>query len=170
MEVEYRVSAGKKVRLITESVILMFALFTVIIPYLIWMQEGMSFSFYLVIALMIAIYIPVLIIAWAGTPQKYIVSDEGIRIKRPIGDIFIPIDKIDDVEEKDFKFTKTIRVFGNGGLFGITGRFWTKEDGTMYFYGRNSNYVMVHADKKYVLSPDDRFQFINHVRKLIERR
>ncbi len=170
MEVEYRVSAGKGVRAITDSIILMFVLFIIVIPYLIWMQRGICFEFYLVLILMLAIYLPVVIIAWAYTPQRYVVSEEGIAIKRPAGDVFIPLESIRFVEERDFKRTRTIRVMGNGGLFGITGRFWTKQDGTMYFYARNSNYVLIEADKKYVLSPDERFQFINHMRKLMERR
>ncbi len=166
----YQITPGRFVKVTIALVILLFTVFSIIIPYFIYLDEGVGWTLYITTAILLATYIPILLLAWAYSPQKYILSEKGITIKRPIKPIFIPVEKIRKVEEKDFKSYKLIRKWRNGGLFSITGSFWSKEEGTMHFYAKNGNYVMIHADKKYVLSPDDRFQFVNQLEKYMERR
>lgn len=170
LETEYSVTAGRFVRGMTYFVIILFLALLIIIPYFIYLDEGLGAAFYATLAILLAVYIPLLILSWAFSPSKYIVSEEGVKIERPLRPLFIPMETIKKVEEKDFRNYKLIRKFGNGGLFSQTGSFWNKKEGTMYFYAKNSNYVMIYADKKYVLSPDERFQFINHLRKYMREK
>ncbi len=167
MEREYSVTADRYVKSVTIGVIALLASFFVLIPLYIYVKKGNFSDIYYVIALMLALYIPIILGAWAYSPQKYIVSDKEIIIKRPLKSIEIPVERISRIEKSDLNAMRALRLFGNGGLFSITGRFWSKELGTMYFYAKNRNYVLIHADKLYVLSPDKRDEFIEHLRGLM---
>ena len=107
---------------------------------------------------------------WAYSPQKYITSEHEVKIVRPVSPITIQIAQVTEVEEKDINVFKTIRVLGNGGLFAFTGTFYNKADGKFWMYTKNTNYVMLHTkDKKYVLSPDDKEQFIIELKNKLAR-
>ena len=168
-EIEYKVSSGKTVKRITFFVVILFIGLGVGIPASMYLAEGITPVFLITTILTLVIYISILGGAWAFSPHSYSVSEKAIKINRPIMSFSIPINTITDIEERDFKFTQMRKKMGNNGLFSITGSFSIKGDGTVWFYAKNSNYVMIHADKKYVLSPDDRFMFVNQINKHIDR-
>ncbi|MDP6156708.1 MAG: PH domain-containing protein [Candidatus Thermoplasmatota archaeon] len=169
LEIEYKVSSGKIVKRITYFVVILFIFLGVGIPASIYLADGLSPVFLFTTVLMSVIYVSILAGSWAFSPRTYSVSEKTLKIKRPIKSITIPINTITSIEERDFKFTQLRKKMGNSGLFSIIGSFSIKGDGTVWFYAKNSNYVMIHADKKYVLSPDDRFMFMNQISKHIER-
>jgi len=169
-EIEYKVSSGKIVKRITFFVVILFIFLGVGIPALLYFIEGFTQVFLLTTALTLVIYASILGGVWAFSVQSYSISEKAITINRPIKSFTIPVNTITSIEERDFKFGKLRKKMGNNGLFSFTGSFYTKEDGTMWFYAKNANYVLIHADKKYVLSPDDRFMFMNQIKKYIDRR
>ncbi|UCH89889.1 MAG: hypothetical protein JSV49_04395 [Thermoplasmata archaeon] len=166
---DYTVTPNKFVTGITWFVIIMFLVMATIIPVVIYITERHLLATFGFIALILSVFIPTLLLSWAYSPQKYEVTDEKITIVRPRNPIVIPLAKIIKVEPKDFKAHKLMRKWGNGGLFSITGKFWSKSEGNFWCYGKNDNYVMLHADKKWVVTPDDKEIFIQDVRSKVER-
>ena len=109
-----------------------------------------------------------LIVLWSFLwhVQSYEVTNGGIEIKRPIGPVLISFRSINytkRVENDDLGII--IRTFGNGGIFGFNGIFRSSIQGKITFYGtQQRNYVIVETDlKKYVLTPDEPFEFVKSV-------
>lgn len=72
-------------------------------------------------------------------PLYIIAYDDGIGIRTLLRTIRIPYEKIDHIERIDeqsplFGVTKTIRLFGVGGVFGYIGWFRTRGVGTFRSY------------------------------------
>ncbi len=98
------------------------------------------------------------------------VDKEKIIVRRPAKDLILNIREIKNA----FLVTKesmrwTIRTFGNGGLFGYTGKFYNNTYGNMTWYAtRRNNYtILVTVDEeKIVLTPDD-IEMVEKIRKWI---
>ena len=73
------------------------------------------------------------------------------------------------MEDRVINPLRTIRLWANGGLFSLSGIFYNKTDGKFLMYAKNEKYVMIYADKKYVLSPDEKEQFIIEVENKLEK-
>lgn len=169
-ETEFKVTPNNLVKGMTWGIGLLFLCMTIIIPFLLYSfaPEEEFISIILLILFTVTFSIS-LIGAWVYSPQTYFVSDKNIRIQRPINSISIPVHKIKKIEPFKFNVFKTIRKWGNSGIFSITGLLYTKEHGDFWVYAKNDNYVMIYADKKYVLSPDDKELFIQTVTSRIEK-
>ena len=170
-ETEFKVTPSTLVKGVTWGILLLFICMTILIPSSIYLfEEAEAEYLWLYLFIIFAATFSVIFIgAWAYSPQTYFVSDKNIRIKRPVNSISIPIKKTVKIEPIDINKFKTFRKWGNGGIFSSTGLFYTKEHGDFWIYTKNDNYVMVHADKKYVLSPDDKELFIHTVTSKLGR-
>jgi hypothetical protein len=171
LEREYHITAGSLVKSMTGFVIALFIFLTLFMPFVIYYlepEEGILPAIMIVI-IDLVVFIPILIGAWVYSPKKYVVSEAIVHILRPIRSIMIPIKDITSVEEKEVSVFKTVRLWANGGIFSMTGAYYNKSNGKFWMYVKNNNYVMITADKKYVLSPDEKEQFIiqlkNHIGK-----
>lgn len=167
-ETDYTVTAGRLVRSITAGIILLFIVLGTVVPISIYLIENLFFEAVLFEVIMIGVSVPVVLGSWAFSPQKYSVSETELRIVRPAKTLSIPLNTINKVEQKELSLMKTVRS-GNGGLFSITGKFYNKSEGWFRMYTKNDNFVLLHGDKKVVLSPDDRELFIQDVKSKIER-
>ncbi|MFN8154756.1 MAG: PH domain-containing protein [Bacteroidia bacterium] len=93
------------------------------------------------------------------SPTEYLLSAEGLLIERRWKPKLIPFDEIIIVRgpaEKELKWT--VRTFGNGGLFGYTGRYYGKHIGSMIWYcTRKDKQVIIERKFKLpmVISPDE---------------
>ena len=103
-------------------------------------------------------------------PIHYIVDSKHLTIKRPIKDIKIPMNEINDaflVRSDSMKWTE--RVGGNGGLFGFYGNF--KNDfGLMIWYATKlRNYIMIETrdNNRIIITPDNNADMIKEIRRLI---
>jgi len=69
------------------------------------------------------------------------------------------INEIKEIKVLEFHdLTGLVRTFGNGGLFGYYGKFYSRKQGKMTLYTtRRDNRIMIitKADKKIIISPDD---------------
>ena len=101
----------------------------------------------------------ILTVSYLFMPRWYLVSPKGLRIGRRISDVLIPIEAIDNartVTEEEMGFA--IRLFGNGGVFGFTGYYFSRKMGRMRLYAtRKSNYVLIirKGNKKIIVTPDN---------------
>lgn len=98
-------------------------------------------------------------------PVQYVLSAGNLRITRRAGDIIVPFDDIKVVRlpaEKELRFP--LRTFGNGGLFGYTGRYYTKTTGPMIWQcTRRDRQVIIERNGKLplVISPDEPVRFVH---------
>jgi len=118
-------------------------------------KSWLAISFLVILDVLIFIY----------RPLSYAITPYSVVVKRPINDLVI--DKKDVVEiravlHEEMKFP--IRTFGNGGLFGYTGQYYSSRMGNMRWYAtRRSNYVLLLlcSGKKIIITPDNPSGFLN---------
>ena len=101
--------------------------------------------------------------------RGYIVTDEGILIRRLWWNTVLPKADIISVEVVPGAMKKSLRTCGNGGLFSFTGFYWSKQIGHYKAYVNDLNRTVVVRMKKRpaVLSPDDPEAFARAVSALI---
>lgn len=92
------------------------------------------------------------------SPARLIIDDKGITIKKIYGKVFIPIGAIVEVRtiSKEER-SKSIRIFGSGGLYGYFGDFWNEKIGDYKLYAtekRDMIYVKT-IGEAYVISSRD---------------
>lgn len=105
-----------------------------------------------------------MVITYGYSPRKYVIDGKNIKIKRIFGDKLIPASEIKLVRlPVNNEINWPIRTFGNGGLFGYTGRYYTGKIGNMQWYcSRRSNYVIILREGRppVIISPDLPNEFI----------
>ncbi len=100
-------------------------------------------------------------------PKGYVITQDAIIIKRPWNNnITIPISKVKKIWRDPAAFKRTIRVCGNGGLFGSVGWFHSKTLGDFRAYITDmSKAVIIDAGERFVVSPDDPDRFMAALNK-----
>lgn len=104
-------------------------------------------------------------------PRFYMIDENGLTIKRFVGDLKIPKAEIKQVIiDKDKATAGSIRVFGSGGFFGYFGRFRNSQLKTFYMYcTRLDKMVLIWTDKKLIaVSPDEVQDFSDELDRLIK--
>jgi hypothetical protein len=127
------------------------------------------FALPLIVHRLIAICIPVLILALAygWSPAGYAISGHAIIVRRLIGNVRF---RLEDVREArraaTDDFSGTIRLCGSGGVFGYYGLFRTSKLGKCWWYltNRSNATVVITRAKTAVFSPDDVDAFLAAVR------
>jgi hypothetical protein len=116
------------------------------------------------------IIIGVLISMYYLKPLALAVDDNGITVERKIKPVLI---RFTDISEARIlpagDMTGAIRTFGNGGLWGYTGQFYSRKMGSMTWYcTQRRNYILLHktSGKKIIITPDDPSGFLNEVRTM----
>lgn len=115
----------------------------------------------------------ILTISYLYMPRWYIVSPKGILTGRRISDVLIPIEAIDNartVTEEEMGFA--IRLFGNGGVFGFTGYYFSRKMGRMRLYAtRKSHYVLIigNENKKIIVTPDNPEAMVDAINTLLKK-
>lgn len=101
--------------------------------------------------------------------RGYVVTNEGILIRRLWWNTVLPKADIVSVEVVPNAMSKGLRTCGNGGLFSFTGFYWSKKLGHYKAYVNDLNRTVVVRMKKRsaVLSPDDPQAFVDAVNALI---
>jgi hypothetical protein len=119
------------------------------------------------VLLLVMIYI----FCYLYRPLNYFVYRDNITLYRPFKDVKIPISEITEIFKAAPETIKwTIRTFGNGGLFGLYGKFWNKKYGIMTWNATmtdNTIVVVTKANKKIVLTPDD-ISMLDEVKRRIK--
>lgn len=111
-------------------------------------------------------------ISYGLSPLSYVVTPEFICIKRIFGNAIIPLSSVREVRvavPEDLK--GSLRVFGNGGLFGYYGLFRTSALGICNWYitNRSKAVVLITAGKAVLVSPEDMTGFVDTVQSMAAR-
>lgn len=101
----------------------------------------------------------VLLSAWCYHPQYYLLEEDCLKIKRPVGSITIPYHEIytaGTITKSDLG--SHFRLFACGGLFGYFGLYTSKNMGRFYMWCTNKDNMIAMItsnDKIIVISPSD---------------
>lgn len=111
-----------------------------------------------------------LLIAFYILKPKYITADtNGLAIHRLTNPVSIPYSTISSISSiTNSDISGSVRTFGNGGLFGYTGRYYNSRLGKMTWYcTQRKNYVLVTLtnNKKIVITPDNPADLVVELRK-----
>lgn len=95
-------------------------------------------------------------------PRSYAIGERGLRIERWVKTIQIPFESIRVVERlNNDQLARSTRTFGTGGFFGWYGQFRNNTMGDYRMYAtRGDGYVVIHAERPYVLTPESPDGFI----------
>lgn len=143
-------------------------LFTGIVAGQFWFiksEDGHALPAYTVAALLL-----VYAISYVFMVRKYSVTDDSLVVCRPFGiRTTIPKSDITSVQVlPKGAIGNALRIFGVGGLFGYSGKFYNSKYGTMTWYRtRTDKTVLITTlkNKKIVLSPDDPEAFAQALQK-----
>lgn len=100
-----------------------------------------------------------LVFTYLYRTTHYSVSTSELIIHRPIKDRIIQITDISEIRQVDSSdFSGILRTFGNGGLFGYYGKYYSTKLGSMTWYvtqRKNRILIQTQQGKNIVISPDD---------------
>jgi PH (Pleckstrin Homology) domain-containing protein len=124
------------------------------------------------LAAVLLIGVPPLIVAqtFAGRVRGYTLTEDAITVRRGMWNTRLPLAGLRSVAADVDAMRGSIRVFGNGGLFSITGRFWNRKLGWYRAFAtdRSRAVVLRYADRTIVITPHDPQQFIMRARTFIK--
>ena len=107
---------------------------------------------------------------FSGRILGYEILNEGVKIVKGNNSDVIKKDTILEIKPITYKEIRfSIRTFGNGGIFSLSGSFTNKKFGDMTWYiTRKDTLLMIVTKKeKFVISPDAPKDFIKEVEKLL---
>ena len=105
----------------------------------------------------------VIALSFAFSPRGYEISGGALRVKRLIGDVVFPLDRLQFVRYATAAdFRGSVRLWGSGGLFGYYGWFWSKALGRSRWYvtDRRNAVVLASGDRVILVSPQDHDGFV----------
>jgi hypothetical protein len=97
-------------------------------------------------------------LAYAWSPRGYCVSRDSITVKRLIGDVRVPLERVRELRRATpDDWRGSLRLWGSGGLFGYYGLHRTSRLGRCTWYMTNCKnaVVLVTEEKTTIYSPDD---------------
>lgn len=101
--------------------------------------------------------------------RGYVLTDSHIEVRRLGWATVLPLAGLDAVSGQPQGLRGSLRLFGNGGLFGISGWFWNRRIGRFRAYATDPQRAVLLCYRdgaKVVLTPHDVQHFIIQVRRL----
>lgn len=118
----------------------------------------------------ITIAAPILLLVGcaAFTVLGYEIRDGALLIRRPGWSTRVSLRGLRGATIKPNAMRSSIRLFGNGGLFGFTGLFWNRALGRYraYVTDLKRTVVLTLADRTIVVSPDAPESFVAQINRL----
>ena len=142
---------GKTLRLMSAaSALLVIAVFFIL---------ALSFSAALTLGLLcLLIAAPLLILALAALfmVRSYSIESGKLNIDRPFWKDSYPLEELESIEIDPQAMEKSLRIFGNGGMFSFTGIFLNKRLGRYRSFANDParSVVLRFSDRTIVVSPD----------------
>lgn len=118
------------------------------------------------------IVLPPLLLAAALVYQVrgYTLTDDAIFVRRVIGNFRLPLEGLLAVTGDAEAMRGSVRLFGNWGLFSITGRYWNRKLGSYRAFATDPSRAVVlrYSNETVVITPHDPQHFIMRARTLIK--
>jgi len=112
---------------------------------------------------MVGVPLVVLLGTLPFTVRGYVLTDECIEVRRLGWRTVLPLAGLVAVSGEPEGLQGSVRLFGNGGLFGITGWFWNRRIGRFRAYATDPGRAVLlryRDGRKVVLTPHDVQHFI----------
>jgi len=106
------------------------------------------------------------LLLWLGsllfTIRGYSITEDSILIHRLIWATRMPLEQLNEVNLDNAAFLNSIRCFGNGGIFGISGLYYSRREGTFRAFVTNTTRTVLlkFSSRTILLSPDDPKLFV----------
>jgi Bacterial PH domain len=120
-------------------------------------------------AAMVGVPLALLAAALPFMVRGYILTEDAIEVRRLGWSTVLPLAGLSAVTGEPQALRGSLRLFGNGGLFGISGWFWNRRLGRFRAYATDPDRVVLLAyrdGRKVVVTPGDVQHFIVRVRTL----
>jgi hypothetical protein len=101
--------------------------------------------------------------------RGYVLTDRQIEVRRLGWSTVLPLAGLGAVTGEPQGLTGSLRLFGNGGLFAISGWFWNRRIGRFRAYATDPQRAVLlryRDGAQVILTPDDVQHFIVQVRRL----
>ncbi|TQV72840.1 hypothetical protein FLL45_15350 [Aliikangiella marina] len=123
-------------------------------------------------AISLMIPIAILLACFWYRVTGYQLDSRELTIKRLVFDFIIPLDEIESVEFDQTAMKRSLRMFGNGGLFGFYGYFRNDRYGSFRAFVTDSQNVVVikTSEKIFMVSPDKPEKFVNKLNDLLAKK
>jgi hypothetical protein len=110
----------------------------------------------------------IVILALPFAVRGYVLSRKTLLVKRMGWCSRIELEKLVEVEIDPKAMARSIRTFGNGGLFGFTGLYWNRKLGSYRAYVTDFRFCVVlrFARGVVIVSPDDPKAFVRDLKML----
>jgi hypothetical protein len=118
---------------------------------------------------MVGLPVAVLLSALPFMVRGYVLTERHIEVRRLGWSTLLPLAGLVAVSGEPEGFRGSVRVFGNGGLFAISGWFWNRRIGRFRAYATDPSRVVLlryQDGKNVVVTPNDVQHFIVRVRTL----
>jgi hypothetical protein len=118
---------------------------------------------------MVGLPLAVLLAALPFTVRGYVLTAGHIEVRRLGWSTVLPLAGLAAVTGEPEGLKGSVRLFGNGGMFGITGWFWNRRIGRFRAYATDPGRVVLlryRDGRKVVLTPHDVQHFIVRLRTL----
>ena len=118
---------------------------------------------------MVALPLVVLLSALPFAVLGYVLTETHIEVRRLGWSTVLPLAGLVTVTGEPEGFRGSVRVFGNGGLFAITGWFWNRRIGRFRAYATDPSRTVLlryQDGRNLVVTPNDVQHFIVRVRTL----
>lgn len=152
----FRAPLGKSTIIITIFALLVLLIATVAM----WMSPSPLPEKILVVSLIFLI----IVLCYLYSIKGYSIDHHSIHIYRPIGTKSYKLDQFTEIITglSHIKKSLTLRLWGNGGLFSITGLFWNKKLGKFkaYLSDPSKCIILIGATQKIAISPDPPEEFV----------
>jgi hypothetical protein len=113
----------------------------------------------LIHAVVLIVLLGPLVYSYLYHPQKYVIGNFDVFIKRPIGDVVIHVKDIREMRlVNSTEMDGTIRTFGVGGLFGYFGKYHNPKIGDFTMYASRQDKLVIIYTKDgsaVIITPDD---------------
>jgi hypothetical protein len=122
---------------------------------------------------MVAVPLVVLFGALPFVVRGYVLTERYLEVRRLGWNTALPLVGLEAVTGEPDGLKGSLRLFGNGGLFGITGWFWNRRIGRFRAYATDPGRVVLlryRDGKKVVVTPGDVQHFITQARALVASR
>jgi hypothetical protein len=106
---------------------------------------------------------PLLVVTtFSSRVRGYTLTEDAITVRRGLWNTRLPLAGLRSVTGDVDAMSGSARVFGNGGLFSITGRYWNRKLGWYRAFATDPGRAVVlrYADRTIVITPHDPQHFI----------
>jgi len=117
--------------------------------------------------LRLLLWLPVLMIPACALfiARSYTITPDAILIHRPFRDTRLPLAGLESATSKPNAMRGSIRTFGNGGFYSITGWYWSKSlrSYRAFVTDLNKTVILRYHDRTVIVSPDDPDGFVSEL-------